>query len=261
MIRDNSDWSENGQIIVKNQIQSEYWSIVYYSLLISISSFLITSCWIDRSSVLKKGDEVTVEPEDLSVAGCLEAVEGSFFATVHEAGQDIGRHVVYTVCNADGDHVAVQRQYLRHRRWHRIAFLQVTNDKKHDAWSSQAFADRRLKFFEIWQKEGVNAALSFAGNDRAEEARKESEEKASSHSAGSADSNDAGGEDADMARAAAIISAHEAGRAPSRRRPLLTSSFSQHQHEYWLASLEPERYVCVRVWVYVYICIYIYICI
>ena len=75
--------------------------------------------------------------------------------------------------------------------------------------------------------------------------RKESEEKASSNSAGSADSNAAGGEDADMARAAAIISAHQADRAPSRRRPLLTSSFSQHQHEDWLASLEPERYMCV----------------
>ncbi len=33
MIRDNTDWSENGECKVKYQMQSEYWSIVYYSVL------------------------------------------------------------------------------------------------------------------------------------------------------------------------------------------------------------------------------------
>jgi hypothetical protein len=82
MIRDKSGWSENGAVQVKQQIQSEYWSIVYYSLLISISSFLVSSIWQDRTSTLDKGDEVTVEPDDKSIPGSLEAVEGSFFAIV-----------------------------------------------------------------------------------------------------------------------------------------------------------------------------------
>jgi hypothetical protein len=52
MIRDNTDWSENGECKVKHQMQSEYWSIVNYSLLITISSFLISSIWKDRTSPL-----------------------------------------------------------------------------------------------------------------------------------------------------------------------------------------------------------------
>ena len=54
MIRDKSDWSENGEIKVKHQMQSEYWTIVYYSLLISITSFLVTSIWKDREGALQK---------------------------------------------------------------------------------------------------------------------------------------------------------------------------------------------------------------
>jgi hypothetical protein len=49
---------------------------VYYSLLISISSFLVSSIWQDRTSTLDKRDEVTVEPGDKSIPGSLEAVEG-----------------------------------------------------------------------------------------------------------------------------------------------------------------------------------------
>ena len=81
-VRDKSDWSENGEIKVKHQLQSEYWTIVYYSLLISINSFLITEVWLDRSSPLVRLSEVTVEPEGLSVPGSLDALEGSFFAIV-----------------------------------------------------------------------------------------------------------------------------------------------------------------------------------
>ena len=32
--------SENGQIVVKDQMQSEYWHIRYYSLLVTITAFL-----------------------------------------------------------------------------------------------------------------------------------------------------------------------------------------------------------------------------
>jgi hypothetical protein len=66
----------------------------------------------------------------------------------------------------------VKREYLRHRKWYRIAFLQVTNDKKHDCWSSQAFACRRLEFYDIFHKKRLDEALKFALNDEAETERK-----------------------------------------------------------------------------------------
>jgi hypothetical protein len=43
--------------------------------------------------------------------------------------------------------------------------------KKHVCCSSQTFADRRLRYFEIWHNDGVDAALKFALEDRAEKAR------------------------------------------------------------------------------------------
>jgi hypothetical protein len=143
MIRDKTDWSENGECKVKNQIQSEYWSIVYYSLLITISSFLITSIWKDRTSAPKRGDEVTVEPH-------------------------------YKSFNYNVD----RRDNLRHRKWYRLAFLQVTNDKKHDCWSSQTFVCRRLAFYDIFHTQGLEEALKFALYDEAEVAREKAAELA-----------------------------------------------------------------------------------
>jgi len=66
-------------------------------------------------------------------------------------------------------------EILCHRRWHRIAFLQVTNDKKQNCVSSQAFANQRLRYYEIFQKGGSEAALVFLFDDRAEQARKNTE--------------------------------------------------------------------------------------
>ena len=69
----------------------------------------------------------------------------------------------------------MQRHILRHLRWHQTAFWQVTNDKKLDCFSSQAFANRRLRYYQIFQKEGSGAALAFLFDDRAEQARKDAE--------------------------------------------------------------------------------------
>ena len=69
----------------------------------------------------------------------------------------------------------VKRSRLRHRKRHRIAFLQITNDKKHDLWSSSAFATKRQEFFQKWQDSGRAAAMEWARNDRAEAARKDAE--------------------------------------------------------------------------------------
>jgi len=168
MIRDKSDWSKNSECKVEDQIQSEYWTVVYYSLLISITSFLVTSLWKDREGAFKKGAEVTVEPEVNSECGSVDVVEGSYFAVADFGSTGVGIDVMYTVITTNGERHEVRREYFRHRKWHRIAFLQVTNDKKHDCWSSQAFAYKRLNFFDIFDKEGFDAAREFARNDRAE---------------------------------------------------------------------------------------------
>jgi hypothetical protein len=72
----------------------------------------------------------------------------------------------------------VRRENLRHRKWYRLAFLQVTNDKKHDCWSSQAFASRRLAFYDIFHTQGLEEALKFAMHDDAETAREKAAELA-----------------------------------------------------------------------------------
>ena len=60
MLLSDYDWAENGVLELARQIQSEYWSLVAYSLFISITSYLIPSSWKDRTSELAKGMEVTV---------------------------------------------------------------------------------------------------------------------------------------------------------------------------------------------------------
>ena len=247
MIQDNSDWSENGECKVKHQMQSEYWHIMYYSLLISICSFLITSIWIDRSSALKKGVEVTVEPNDSSVAGSVTVVEGSYFAIIDVGSTTVGSDVIYTVKKADGERHEVLRQYLRERRWHRVAFLQVTNDKKHDCWSSQAFADKRIKFFDIYRSHGLDDALNFARKDGAEEARittkcQQMAANASETLAGDTALSQASDphENAMVIAADTIVAEHAASKTPVFTKK--HSDISQHEVAEWHKKLQRENF-------------------
>jgi hypothetical protein len=77
-----------------------------------------------------------------------------------------------SVRTTDREVSLVKREYLRHRKWYRIAFLQVTNDKKHDYWSSQAFVSRRLEFYDIFHNKGLDESLKFAWNDETKTERK-----------------------------------------------------------------------------------------
>ena len=88
MVDCKSDYSENGSLEKPKQLQSEYWVIIYYTLLISIASFLLSSVWRERTTVLPIGAEVTVEPADYEppADGTIEAVVGSFWAKVTESG-------------------------------------------------------------------------------------------------------------------------------------------------------------------------------
>ena len=165
-LRNNSDWAENGEIVLKLQMQSEYWSIKYYSLLISITSFLVASARKDRQGALTEKTEVTVQPAE-APTDSIRYVAGSYFAVVQEGSTTVGPDVPYLVKRPDGSTETVPRHRLRHRLWHHVAFLGVTNEKQHVATTTQALFSRQLEFWRLWNDKGRDAAHAFAANDRA----------------------------------------------------------------------------------------------
>ena len=50
MLMADYDWSENGLIAAARQIQSEYWCLKYFSLFITIVSYLVPDSWHDQAS-------------------------------------------------------------------------------------------------------------------------------------------------------------------------------------------------------------------
>ncbi len=107
---------------------------------------------------------------------------------------------------------AVSRWY---RKWYRLAFLQVTNDKKHDFWSSQAFASRRLAFYDIFHTQGLEEAIKFAMLDDAETAREKAAELAqNAQSTAAAFCSVANGTSIQGQAAAAVLAAKREARAP-----------------------------------------------
>lgn len=170
MMRTDSDWSENGEITKKQQMQSEYWQTNSYSLLIKLARFLVTADWIGRSSALPDKAEVTVQP-DGAPADSIEYVEGSFFATVKRGSISTGEDVLYVVVKRDGSEETVPRHRLRRRVWYAVALLGITNDKRHVGITSQAFHECELEFWRVWQTNGHAAALEYARRDQLVSAR------------------------------------------------------------------------------------------
>ena len=84
-----------------------------------------------------------MESPEGSIAGNVEVVEGSFFATVHVDSQEVGREVVYTVRAADGTLHQVQRQMLRHQRWHWTA-SDITPSEMASEWRAAGFTLREV---------------------------------------------------------------------------------------------------------------------
>ena len=86
---------------------------------------------------------------------------------MENGSKSIGEGVEYTVVFNDGTRAIIPRSRLRHRVWHRIAFLGITNEKQHVALTTQAFHDEELEFWRCWHKLGRDAALAYAAADRA----------------------------------------------------------------------------------------------
>lgn len=162
MLLSDYDWSENGVITPDRQIQSEYWSLTHFSLFISITAYLDPNAWLTRHTLLKKGTQVTVEPEGMSDVS-LQPASGSYWAKVHEPPLSEGENSVYSVQKADGSVIGgVTRDRLRHRKKYTTAFVCVTDEKRHDSISSQHFLNRQ---FQHWlQHVDVGHFWAWAGH-------------------------------------------------------------------------------------------------
>ena len=148
MLLSDYDWSENGVINPKYQIQSEYWSLTHYSLFISITSYLVVHAWLDRCSLLSVRTEVTVEPEG-APANTLQPAKGSYWAVIHASPMCEGNKEIYSVQCEDGSVIGgITRERLRHRKKHTTAFVGVTDEKRHDACTTQHMLNKQ---FEHWR--------------------------------------------------------------------------------------------------------------
>lgn len=153
MLLSDYDWSENGVIASARQIQSEYWSLKYYSLFIQITTYLKCEEWLDQCSVLPIDAEVTVELDGDSF-GKLEPATGAFYAKVCFSPGEASENGLYWVKVYGHSHMAdgsivynIPRQRLRHRVKYTTATIGITNEKRHDSVTTQHFLDRQ---FQHW---------------------------------------------------------------------------------------------------------------
>ena len=130
----------NGTLLSAREVQSEYWKLKQFSLFMCIASFLQSDTWLDTEGALPEGAEVTVLPGGSSdVAPHKDA----FIATIAVGHVDVGRNVLYRL-RKDGVLLSemIPRHRLRHRVWYSICFACVTNEKRHDAPSTQHFLNK-----------------------------------------------------------------------------------------------------------------------
>ena len=95
VVRRDIDFSENGSIKDKRQIQSQYWVTLGYTLFVSIASWLMASEWNKTTGSLCVGDEVTVYGE---LAG-EEMNKDSFWAMITDDSEAEGN--IYEVTDAE----------------------------------------------------------------------------------------------------------------------------------------------------------------
>eukprot|EP00965_Chrysotila_dentata_P180523 5959505-Pleurochrysis_carterae.AAC.2 len=150
MLTSDYDWAENGVIASARQIQSEYWSLKYFSLFITITSFLVTEAWLSRSSHLPESTHVMVEPENAQPGTTIPPL-GSFVATiVHAPPLGADGSELYTVQPSESTTLLfIPRYRLRHRKLHTTALACITDDKRHDAPTTQHMLNRQLQ--QCWR--------------------------------------------------------------------------------------------------------------
>ena len=86
-----------------------------------------------------------MEPEG-SPAGAKEPAKGSFFAVVHVPPAAAGETSVYSVKLNNGTVLeGVKRRHLRHRVFFTEAFASITDEKRHDGYTTSHFLNRILR--------------------------------------------------------------------------------------------------------------------
>jgi hypothetical protein len=139
MLKLDVDWAENFTMLHAREIQSEYWLLKQISLFIGIGKLLSEAAWEATTGTLEVGAEVTI-----TSVQC-----GMFWAEVVAAGGSEER-AQYTVRDAAGTLHQFIRCELRARVWYTMAQTGVTNDKKHDSYSTQHFMN---VFIDEWLDE------------------------------------------------------------------------------------------------------------
>lgn len=145
------DFSENGTIKDKRQVQSQYWQTIGYTVFMSILEWLLASEWDKESGQLKVGDEVTVYGEKSG-----EPVNThSFWAKVTDV---IGADTYVLEDNSGkeyqvGEERTIKRRHLRHRVKYTIAVGHISDDKSHDSQAMQHYTNKELKWLEQHMKD------------------------------------------------------------------------------------------------------------
>ena len=138
------DFSENGSLKNARELQSEHWTSIQYSLMVSVLSCIDAKEWDMVDGDLALGSEVTVYGEK-----SFENFEkNSFWGKVkffHGDGK-------YEVVTAEGTIRTCTRNEMRKRVLRSLAVGGVSNDKLHDRHHQQHFTKRELKWFEEYLK-------------------------------------------------------------------------------------------------------------
>ena len=134
MLKLDVDWAENYTMLNAREIQSEYWLNHQASIFVCIGKMLLAFAWNARSGELKEGAEVTVE---------LDGVEPFWAQVTNCTGS--AESDKCTVIDATGKECTVPRSQLRARVWHTTAQIGLTNDRKHDSYSTQHFMTEMIK--------------------------------------------------------------------------------------------------------------------
>ena len=97
----------------------------------------------------------------------VDASQDPHFAVVAESGGP-GAGSMYVVESPDGALHKVQRQHLRHRKWHTVAFCGVTGDQKQDAYATQHFVTKENQWWEAnyisTSKEPISRSYTHSDN-------------------------------------------------------------------------------------------------
>jgi hypothetical protein len=147
IVRRDIDFSENGTLKNKRQIQSQYWVTIGYTLFVSISSWIQAAEWNKTTGNLPIGAEVTVDGEFTGDDINKESFWGEV-TYISQAEDDM-----YEVTDGQGQTHHIKRSRLRYRKRHSVACGHVTDDKVHDRHAMQHFTTHELKYLESYLKE------------------------------------------------------------------------------------------------------------